>query len=176
MARICYQCKHYDASGQTMTCPTCQTPTSLTLLPPPGQAAAPLPGVPTPHAVEQRVLENRDRRQLWNAIGFVMRNRRLSGLVLLPFLLLFGAFFGMGRDSVQTKYDKIRVGMTYDEVDYILDPYPDPRSFRARDRAEGRWIDDDDDGHWEWQENGVTIYIDFKDGKVSRKWQKGLQK
>ena len=106
----------------------------------------------------------------------MLRNRRVSGLIAAPFLLLFGALFGLGRDTVQTKYDKIRIGMTYDQVDYILDPYPDPRSFRARDRREGRWIDDDDDGHWEWQESGATIYVDFKDGKVSRKWQKGLPK
>jgi hypothetical protein len=43
MARVCSQCKAYDAEGAVMTCPTCNLPMQFTLLPPRGQGAAPLP-------------------------------------------------------------------------------------------------------------------------------------
>jgi hypothetical protein len=189
MARICPQCKYYDASGQQDNCPADQTPLQFTLLPPPGVAAAPLPGVPPPTPPTPRASSASSGYgsrygsgwgAAWGGLSPFFRYRIIAGLVLIPIALVLGAFFGFGKDSVKKKYDRIKVGMTMDEVEQILDPYPDPRSYRARYRAQGRWMadegDDEGPGHWEWEEAGATISVDFMNGRVVRKSQKGLEK
>jgi hypothetical protein len=177
MARICPPCKFYSADGSATVCPTCAAPTQFTLLPPPNQAAAPLPGVPL---AAPRPPVRSDSDQAMNVLWSLLANRWTRGLVLLPVLLIIGLIFRWSADSVQTKYQKITLGMTMEQVDRILDPDTGSWAFRHRHQSAGQWIDNDEDNmegpaHWEWQENGVTIIVDFIDAKVVKKSAKGLK-
>jgi hypothetical protein len=171
MARVCPQCKYYDAAGGETTCPTCQTVLQFTLLPPQDQPAGPLPGT-TAAAAPRPVRPGRtESGQVTELFGWILRRRRLATAVVLPVLVAVGGLFGLGRGSLREKYDRIEVGMTQQEVNKVLDSgrrRRGPRLPEARLTTTGP-------AHLSFEENGAKIDVYFLDGRVVRKEQRGLE-
>ncbi|HZV06959.1 MAG TPA: hypothetical protein VE999_17890 [Gemmataceae bacterium] len=180
MARICGQCKKYDAAGTLESCPTCRTPMQFTLLPPPGRDAAPLTLTePEPQARTRRSTAAGRVDWSFELIGWVFRYHKLAGLVVVP-LLLICSFFGVQintNGSLKTRYDRIQVGMDVDEVEHLLRP---PVRYRGRFLMPQHHVLDavPDEGPYtiNYTESGSgSITLDFQDGVLVRKSEQGLK-
>jgi hypothetical protein len=168
MPRTC-SCNYYT-TGDESTCPKCNIPLRFTLLPPPGAAAAPVPvadpqaDAPKPHRAARDTIE---------LFGFVVKNWKLVSVIGGPLMVVASLIFGLGREGDRDKYEAIQVGMTPEEVSSIL--YEDidkPARFRQFDRDAARRLAPD--GSMQYSSGSVTIDVQFRDGRVAWKTQKGL--
>jgi hypothetical protein len=178
MARVCSQCKAYDAEGAVVTCPTCNVPMQFTLLPAPGQGAAPLPvaeGQPRPEPRRPSAAEK--GHQIMDMLGWVFRYRVLVSAVVVP-LLAVGGFFGVqlqGGESLKSRYEQLQVGMDVDTVEEVLNP---PRSSRRMPTSRLRSFDNVPDvGPYTvsyTEGDGATLTLEFRDAVLVAKSQQGL--
>jgi hypothetical protein len=179
MARMCSQCKTYDAGGTVQTCPTCQGAMQFTLLPPPGQGAAALALAECEPLTATRSRASQRTSASFALFDFVMRYRKLAGLVVIPFVLIC-SFFGVNittAESLKSRYDRIQVGMDVDEVEPILRP---PVRWRGRFRVPQHGVLDmvPDEGPYtvNYSEAGSgSITLRFQDGVLVNKTQKDLK-
>jgi hypothetical protein len=169
MARVCHACKFYTEDGDASVCPTCSGKLQFTLLPPPGRAAAPLPGVPEP-SFNRAATAEKERAQIGEMLRWVMRQRKVALAVLAPVLMVLGAVFGFGRDSLKDKYNRIQVGMTQEEVRQVLKQGAGPAASAILDMP----LVTTGPADVSWEEAGATINIHFVNGRVTSKSQKGL--
>jgi hypothetical protein len=176
MARVCSQCKHYDAGGEETVCPTCNMLMQFTLLPPAAPTALSLNEAPSPPpaAVARRPVRSSDGTLLLGFLRGWRMYRIFGGLILVPLALFVGPMLGWGKGSVKERYDRIQTGMSPTEVEKILDPNPDPRSFRARDRARGVTLSTHGKADFWWEESGVKMHFEFMNGRLVKKTQTGL--
>jgi hypothetical protein len=175
MARVCSQCKHYAVGDETV-CPNCNLLMQFTLLPPATQKSLPLNEAPSPPPAAFAPRPNRSSEGNL-LLGFV-RGWRLyrifAGLILVPLALFVGPMLGWGKGSVKERYDRIQTGMSPTEVEKVLDPNPNPRSFRARDRARGITLSIHGKADFWWEESGVKMLFEFMNGRLVKKTQTGL--
>lgn len=173
MARICYKCTEYDASGTLQMCPTCNVPMQFTLLPP---QDGPVAAMATPEAMPQLATRRPSTMggspSVLQSLGFALRFRWLAGLVLIPVLVL-GGFLGLNLgtgSSLKTRYDQIKVGMAVAQVEKILNP---PTYYKGRPMPQHHLLDGiPDEGPYsiEYTEEGFgTITLDFEDGVLAAK-------
>jgi hypothetical protein len=180
MARVCGQCKTYDAEGTLETCPSCHTPMGFTLLPPPGQHAAPLNLAHLEPRTETRRPTAAERvHWSFELLDWAFRYRKLAGLVVVP-LILICSFFGVQINtgpSLKSRYDQISVGMGVDEVEHLLRP---PIRYRGRFRIPQHQVLDSvpDEGPYtvNYSESGSgSIILHFQDGVLVAKSQQGVK-
>lgn len=121
MARICSSCKHYDAGGEESQCPTCKTPLRFTLLPPPGQASAPLPDLPEPSFGPGARSKASQSQQIGEMLVWGFRHRWVWSL-FVGAIVGVGGVFGLLPSNLENQYDRIKIGMSVREVREILKP------------------------------------------------------
>lgn len=164
MARICSSCKYYDAGGEETQCPTCRTPLRFTLLPVPGQTPAPIPDLPEPSfglGVRSKASQT---HQIGEMLVWGFRHRWVWSLIVGS-IVVVGGVFGMLPNTLEDKYDRIKIGMSAREVSEILKPvrskrFPQHRNSTMDDFPEyGRATLD-------FQENADKMTILFLDGMV----------
>jgi hypothetical protein len=152
----------------------------FTLLPPPGQSAAPLTLTQSePWAGKRR--STAAERVHWNfqLLDWVFRYHTLAGLVVVP-LILVCSFLGVQintGESLKSRYDRIQVGMDVDEVEIVLRP---PVRYRGRFRMPQHHILDavPDEGPYtmNYTESGSgSITLHFQDGVLASKSEQGVK-
>jgi hypothetical protein len=178
MARVCNQCKAYDAEGTVQTCTTCSLPMQFTLLPPQGRSVPSLAipaAEPGPAPRGPRVAER--GHQFMDMIGLLFRYRRVVSLLMLP-LVLFGGYFGIyaGRGSLKSRYDRLEVGMNVEEVADTLMP-PSRINRRAVTSSYGPFDAVPDKGYFKMNYNegtGARITLEFNDAILVAWSENGL--
>jgi hypothetical protein len=169
MARVCHSCQFYTDDADATVCPTCSAKLQFTLLPPPGRAAARLQGVPEPSFTRTATAAS-ERAQIGEMLGWVMRHRKIALALLAPVLMILGAAFGFGRDSLKDKYNRIQVGMTQEEVKQVLREGAGPAAASVLEAP----LVTSGPADISWSEAGASINIHFMNGRVASKTQKGL--
>ncbi len=183
MARICESCKYYDASGEQASCPTCNGPLRFTLLAPPGQAGAALaaqpaeaPAPPRPRPGYSGGYSGQPSPFL-GMLGNAFKYRLLLSLIVGPILLGLSLIFGvnLGQPTLKQKYDRLQVGMDFDEVREIMEPRTSSRRFPGRRMSMFDNFPDEGPATLTWEEHGATVTLEFEDGELVKKKQTGLK-
>ena len=175
MARICPQCKLY--SDSETTCPKCNVSMQLTFLPPPGQAAIPMPqgelrSLPDP---VRRRHQDSGAAQLIDLTRFIMSQRKVLSSILGVILVLGGVMFGWGKGAVEDRFEDIEVGMTEGEVRNILSPPMRSRRWRSPEWHNKPVLSTVGYAVMTHSEAGVKITVEFMDGGVTHKTLESTQ-
>ncbi len=179
MARVCNQCKAYDAEGALQTCPTCHIPMQFTLLPPQNAPVAPLTlSESTSQPLARHQSATAGSQSFESLAGLVFRYRLFAGLVAIP-LLVLGGFLGFNFNSgssLKARYDQLKVGMEIQQVEDILSP---PARYHGRIVTQHHLLDCvPDEGPYSMEyteQDSGTIMLDFEDGVLVGKSQHGVK-
>ncbi len=171
MAKLCEACRAHAPDDSLADCPTCGGPLKFTLLPPPGQDAEPLPGVPRGRT--GRYGNNPEAEGCAGdppgPLGAVFGIWAKPAAVGLPLLLAVAVFcrWLAASDDIEERAAKIRPGMPMVEAVRIMGSDPTPP------RRPARWPDVDmtppteGDGEVVWEGGSKAITVRFRDGVVT---------
>jgi len=105
---------------------------------------------------------------------------RLAYALAVPLFVLGLTFFGYrsgGESLTRGQYDQIKTDMTLEQVDDVLGDAGSGGEFvpgaKMRVNDDGDYVVEE--GEMKWVENGKSITVKFRDGKVVSKTQSGLQ-
>src|SRR5262245_261785 len=167
MPKVCEPCGFYSADNTPTACPTCGQPVKFTLLPPRGEAAAPLAGAgPDPGSATARA-----RRQKEGFLSGLGIDPRVMGFVAMVLVGL--AVFAVRQYQKKEQLEQVRPGMHISEAAKLIDTgkgMNHPRMVRFRDRFAP---DDKSSGSIDYEDGGNHLVVYWENGIVTRVENKG---
>ncbi len=176
MPKVCESCEFYSAENAPTECPKCHAGLKFTLLPPRGQAAAPLPDAgPTLESATGTARSLRPNQKE----GFLAS----MGISEIPpkylwagFLILVSVIgFGVRHYQTSQRVKAVEPGMHISEAAKLIDgdddePYYDDRMVRFRDNFSPS---DKSSGAFEYEDGPHHMVIHWYNGIVTRVENKG---
>jgi hypothetical protein len=177
MPKLCESCEFYSAENTPTECPKCHTGLKFTLLPPRGQAAAPLPNVgPTLESTTTpaRALRHNQKEGFLASMGIADIPPKY---IWMGFLMLVGVcgFFARQYQTSQ-RLKAVEPGMHISEAAKLIDAddgddaYYDDRMVRFRDNFAPN---DRSSGAFEYEDGAHHMVIHWYNGVVTRVENKG---
>lgn len=172
MPKICEPCGFYSVENTPTACPTCSGGLRFTLLPPQGQAAAPLanvePGLNTATARARRQKEG-----FLESMGIKEINPRY---LWIGFLILIGVSgFFVRQYQTRERLKEVQPGMHISEAARLIDTdddegYYDSKMGRFRDNFTPN---DRSSGSFEYEDGPHHMIIHWQNGFITRVENKG---
>jgi hypothetical protein len=164
MPKVCEPCGYYSAENTPTACPTCGSGLRFTLLPPQGQAAAPLP-IAEASATSATARARAKKEGFLESMGISEINPRYlwAGFLIV---VAAGGFFARSYQTSQA-LEQVRPGMHISQAARLIDGgdgYYDDRMSRFRDNFAA---DDRSSGAFEYQDGPHHMIIRWKDGIVT---------
>ena len=167
MPKVCEPCGFYSAENTPTACPTCSGGLRFTLLPPQGQAAAPLANV----GFGATTATARARRQKEGFLDSLGIDPKILGLIALVLVGVVG--FAYRQHQKKERLEQIQPGMHISQAAKLIDTgkgMHHPKMVRFRDRFAP---DDTSNGKFTYQDGGNHIVLHWKNGIVTQVENKG---
>jgi len=171
MPKTCEPCGFYSAENTPTACPTCGGGLRFTLLPPRGQAAAPLEGVETAPTATARARAKKEG--VLESLGISEINPRYLWIGFL-ILVSIGGFFGSQYVTGQ-RLKEVRPGMHISEAARLID-HNDDEAYLNSDMVRFRdnfGPNDRSSGTFEYEDGPHHMVIQWNNGVVTRVENKG---
>jgi hypothetical protein len=163
--RLCEVCRHFTPVDTPDVCPKGHGPLKFTLLPPPLQAAEPIPGLPG----GRREPDPDDVVERPRSVGPLIRHPYAmpAGVIVLGLLgLTLFAWQSTGNDY-DSRVKKLRPGMTMAEAAKVMGSETDrprrPRRFPDIDMS----VPTEGDGEVVWEHRTRAVKVTFRNGVVT---------
>jgi hypothetical protein len=167
MPKVCESCGFYSADNDPTACPTCGKPVRFTLLPPRGEAAAPLANA-APDAGTATARARRQKEGFLDGLGI---DPRIVGFVVM--VLIAVAVFALRQQAKKERLEQVRPGMHISEAAKLIDTgkgMNHPKMVRFRDRFAP---DDTSNGSIDYQDGGNHLIVRWENGIVTSVENKG---
>jgi len=165
MPKLCDGCAFYCPDNDRTKCPVCDGPLKITFLPPPGEKAAPIAGLPTDPVAE---LSRRHRAAGGSGVNWLLVKAVCAVLVTagVAGVRLYLRQEAREEREVQTAAaERIRPGMHISEAARLLEAGSNMPGWRGATRDDFD-PDDDSDGTMEVNDGRQDLTITWRDGYV----------
>jgi hypothetical protein len=167
MPKVCEPCGFYSADNAPTACPTCGKPTKFTLLPPRGEAPAPLANA----APAADAGTSRARRQKEGFLDSMGIDPKVVGVVVM--VLVGVGLFAYKQYAKRERLEQVQPGMHISQAAKLIDTgkgMHHPKMVRFRDRFAP---DDTSSGSIDYQDGGNHLVVHWENGVVTRVENKG---